>query len=156
MKRYISLLLLFALILPGCADKTAVPEVGDFTFVLPEGYSVTDKTDTNCSITRDEDGTVVGGIILTQLTEKTMDEKIPLHLDSVTGPEVINEYFSWNAESEGSPVKLVTHYMTDPETNVKEEFYRILFVKDGGVYDMWFDMKLIDIDEVKEIFYPLF
>ena len=121
---------------------------------LPDGYTITDISDTNCTIVKD--GNAVGGIILTQLTEKSMDEKIPLHLDSITGTEVINEYFSWDAESEGSPVKLVSHYMTDPETNVKEEFHRIIYVKDGGVYDMWFDTKMIDMDEIEEAFYPLF
>lgn len=121
---------------------------------LPDGYTITDISDTNCTIVKD--GNAVGGIILTQLTEMSMDEKIPLHLDSITGTEVINEYFSWDAESEGSPVKLVSHYMTDPETNVKEEFHRIIYVKDGGVYDMWFDTKMIDMEEIEEAFYPLF
>lgn len=155
MQKYISLLLFFSLILIGCTDN-AVPSVGDFAFDLPEGYSITNIEDINCSIARDEDGAVIGGIILTQLTEKRMDEKIPVHLDSVTGTEVINEYFAWSAELDGSPVKLVTHYVTDPNTNVKKEFYRIFFVRNGGVYDMWFDTSLIDVDAIEKDFYPLF
>lgn len=157
MKKVFSIVLALSclLVLFGCG-KTDVPSVttGDFTMALPDGYTITDISDTNCTIVKD--GNAVGGIILTQLTEMSMDEKIPLHLDSITGTEVINEYFSWDAESEGSPVKLVSHYMTDPETNVKEEFHRIIYVKDGGVYDMWFDTKMIDMEEIEEAFYPLF
>ena len=142
-------------ILFGCG-KAEVPTVttGDFSMTLPEGYTITDIGDTACTIQKD--GKAVGGIILTQLTEKTMEEKLPLHLDSLTGTDVINEYFSWDAESEGSPVKLVSHYVTDPVTKEKQEFYRILYVKDGGVYDLWFDTGSIDIDEIEEAFYPLF
>ena len=151
----IALALSCLFVLNGCG-KADVPSVttGDFTMELPNGYTITDMTDTECTIVKD--GIAVGGIILTQLTEKSMEEKLPLHLDSVTGTEVINEYFSWNAEAEGSPVKLVSHYVTDPKTDVKEESHRIIFIKDGGVYDMWFDTKLIDIDEIEEKFYPLF
>ena len=156
MKKYLLMLLLLALILTGCADQSAVPEAGNLTFDLPEGYSVADKTDMNCSIVRDEDRAEVGGIILTQLTEKNMSEQMLLHLDSVTGTGVINEYFSWKAESKGTPIMLVSHYMTDPDTMVREEFHRIVFVKEGSVYDMWFDTKLIGVDEIEEIFYPLF
>jgi len=151
----IALALACLFVLNGCG-KTDVSLVttGDFTMALPDGYTITDITDTQCTIVKD--GIAVGGIILTQLTEKSMSEKILLHLDSVTGTQVLNEYFSWNAEAEGSPIKLVSHYATDPETGVKEEFHRIIFVKDGGVYDMWFDTKLIDTDEIAEKFYPLF
>ena len=157
MKKILAILLalscLFVFVGCGKADVPAIT-TGDFSMVLPEGYTITDISDTECTIVKD--GNAVGGIILTQLTEKNMEEKLPLHLDTITGTEVINEYFSWNAESDGSPIKLVSHYITDPNTNVREEYYRIIFIKDGGVYDMWFDLKLVGLDEIEEKFYSLF
>lgn len=143
-------------VLAGCG-KEEIPTVttGDFRMEIPNGYTITDICDTKCTIMKGE--TEVGGIILTQLTEKNRNDKLPLYLDSVTGTNVINEYFSWDAVAEnGSAMQLVNHSVTDQQTKAKEEFHRILFVKDGGVYDMWFDTSLISYDEIQEAFYPLF
>ena len=155
-KVFIVMLVISCLLaLCGCckADVSTVT-VGDFALPLPDGYTITNISNIKCTIVKGD--VAIGGVILTPLTPKTMDEKLPLYLDSITGTEVINEYFCWDAEASGTPVKLVSHYVTDPETNTKEEFYRIIFVKDGGIYDMWFDTELIGIDEVEEYFYPLF
>jgi hypothetical protein len=73
MKKYLVLILLFMLILSGCSDKTIVPAAGDFSFDLPDGYSVTNTTDKNCSIVRDEDEVVVGGIEVTALKCKDVN-----------------------------------------------------------------------------------
>lgn len=166
MKRTVLIILAlsYLLILFGCSktedpNLTEAPNVttGDFTITPPAGYTIADISDMNCSIIRDEDGAVIGGIILTQLTEKSMEENLILHLNAITDAEYFSDYFSWNAESEGSPVKLVSHYVRDRKTNeLEEEFQRIIYVKDGGVYDMWFDTKLISMDEIEDSFYALF
>ena len=166
MKRTVLIILAlsYLLILFGCSktedpNLTEAPNVttGDFTITPPAGYTIADISDMDCSIIRNEDGAVVGGIILTQLTEKSMEENIRLHLNSITEPEFYSDYFSWNAESEGSPVKLVSHYVRDRKTDeLEEEFQRIIYVEDGDVYDMWFDTKLITMDEIEYSFYALF
>ena len=171
MKKTVSIILVLSclLVLLGCGqtessnvtdvpNTTVAPTVtkGDFTMEPPDGYTIADISDMDCSIIRNEDGAVVGGIILTQLTEKSMEENIRLHLNSITEPEFYSDYFSWNAESEGSPVKLVSHYVRDRKTNeLEEELQRIIYVEDGDVYDMWFDTKLISMDEI-DSFYALF
>lgn len=71
MKKILAIVLALSclLVLIGCC-KADVPSVttGDFTMTLPDGYTITDISDTKCTIVKD--GLAVGGIILTQLTEK--------------------------------------------------------------------------------------
>lgn len=74
---YFLALLLMATMLVGCGDKTVVPEKGDFSFSLPEGYSIASITDTQCDIIHDDSGTVIGGIAVTDLRLKDLkDENI--------------------------------------------------------------------------------
>ena len=42
--------------------------------------------------------------------------------------------------------------VTDPDTQQKQEYYRVFFVRKSGVYDMWFDLSLIEFDTVSEFF----
>ncbi len=42
--------------------------------------------------------------------------------------------------------------VTDPDTQQKQEYYRVFFVRKSGVYDMWFDLAQIDRDTVSEFF----
>ena len=58
--------LLTAMTLFGCS---APPEVGDFTFDLPEGFSMADITEKSCTIVNSEN-IQVGGINLTGLRAK--------------------------------------------------------------------------------------
>ena len=42
--------------------------------------------------------------------------------------------------------------VTDPDTQQKQEYYRVFFVRKSGVYDMWFDLAKIDRDAVSKFF----
>ena len=67
-----------AVILCGCAGRTVEPEKGDFSFDLPDGYAVSNVTDKNCSIVRQEDSTVVGGIEVTGLKRGDLKTAAPI------------------------------------------------------------------------------
>lgn len=69
-KRILILVVLLFLFLFGAYCTSSLPpSKGDFTFDLPESYSVSEITDKNCSVV-DANGTVIGGIILTDLRVK--------------------------------------------------------------------------------------
>lgn len=128
---------------------SAPPQKGDFSFELPAGYQVTEVTDTSCSII-DADGTAVGGIRLTGLRPRdirSMNTKADAYLNEVAYG---CEYLSWRGGSFLHPIQQMTVYVTDPETQEKQEYYRYLFVKDFGVYDLWFDRSLISSEAISE------
>lgn len=128
---------------------SAPPQKGDFSFELPAGYQVTEVTDTSCSII-DADGTAVGGIRLTGLRPRdirSMNTKADAYLNEVAYG---CEYLSWRGGSFLHPIQQMTVYVTDPETQEKQEFSRYLFVKDFGVYDLWFDCSLISPEAISE------
>ena len=147
------LLILTAVLLLGCQEQP-IPEKGDFTFSLPEGYSLSNITDKNCDILR-EDGTVVGGIILTEISQKDMKKDsdspaIPRYLDSVAGPENMSEYFCWLGDEPDYPTLYMSHYVTNLETKEKTEYKRLIFVRDGGVYDLWLDPQIMDENHISD------
>jgi len=129
---------------------SAPPQKGDFSFELPAGYQVTEVTDTSCSII-DADGTAVGGIRLTGLRPRDIrspsSRAFDVYMDEVAYG---CEYFSWLGGSFFHPHQHMGMYVTDPETQEKQEYYRYLFVKDFGVYDLWFDRSLISSEAISE------
>ncbi len=129
---------------------SAPPQKGDFSFELPAGYQVTEVTDTSCSII-DADGTAVGGIRLTGLRPRDIrspsSRAFDVYMDEVAYG---CEYFSWLGGSFFHPHQHMGIYVTDPETQEKQEYYRYLFVKDFGVYDLWFDRSLISSEAISE------
>ena len=129
---------------------SAPPQKGDFSFELPAGYQVTEVTDTSCSII-DADGTAVGGIRLTGLRPRDIrspsSRAFDVYMDEVA---YACEYFSWLGGSFFHPHQHMGMYVTDPETQEKQEYYRYLFVKDFGVYDLWFDRSLISSEAISE------
>lgn len=140
----ISVMLLLSLLISGCQTGNQPPEKGDFTCQLPEGFTIGDVTDKSCTILN-SDGAAVGGMILTELKIKDLTDE-----DSVALPQYLeaiaegSEYFSWTGGDAQHPVHYLTQYFTDPKTQVKREYYRIFFVKDSGVYDLWFDLERVD------------
>lgn len=147
---FVLLALLTAALLFGCA---APPEVGDFTFDLPEGFRMAQITEASCTIVNSQD-TQVGGINLTPLRVKDLRgdrDALYQYLNQVAWG---CEFFSWKGGDRSHPVKYMTLYVTDPETQQKQEFYRLFFVRKSGVYDMWFDLAKIDRETVSE-FYPI-
>lgn len=146
MKNYITLILLFMLILTGCSDKTVVPEVGDFSFDLPNGYSVANITDKNCSIVRDEDGVVVGGIEVTALKLKDVNgskgENVMLYLQNDFHMTNDIEYIAshWGKTHKIVEVSLKKH----ADDGQEEMFLHYFFEKDLGIYHCWLDTDEVD------------
>lgn len=144
----ITVVLLGAL-LTGYYFLSAPPQKGDFSFALPLGYQYDQITDTSCSIV-DADGTAVGGICLTGLRPRdirSMNTKADAYLNEVAYG---CEYLSWRGGSFLHPIQQIGMYVTNPETQEKQEYSRYLFVKDFGVYDLWLDCSLISPEAISE------
>lgn len=148
MKKIIAIFSLFALLLTGCADKTVVPEVGDFSFDLPEGYAIANITDKNCAIIRNEDGVIAGGIEITTLTLKDVNGNDSLNILLYLQNDFHNtnnvEYIAshWGKKHEIVSVNLKKH--TDEG---QEEMYKHLFFeKDKGIYHIWLYQDVVDSD----------
>lgn len=142
------LILLLSVMISGCHGEDSAPEKGDFSYDLPEGFTISDVTERDCAIV-DSDGVTVGGMILTDLKAKDLTDT-----DSVAMPQYLekiaegSEYFSWTGGDDAHPIWYLTQYFTDPDTQERKEYDRVFFVKDAGVYDMWFDMERIDEDTI--------
>lgn len=148
------ILVLGITIMAGCQNTPKSPKA-DFSFQIPDGYTILDATDTSCSIVSNE--TVVGGIILTQLNEKDLNSKphsddFYRYMDSVAGPDLISEYILMGT-GDKELIEVVNHMVTDPETDEVHNYQRLFFVRNSAIYDMWFDMEVMDENAVKK-FYP--
>ncbi len=152
MRKMITLVLsalLLSAIISGCGSK--MPEKGDFSFDLPEGFSVSDVTDQNCSIVHDEDGTAVGGIELTQLKRRDLKDS-----DTINAMKYVQHEFhktndiEFFASNWGDKHPIITINLTkyEDDSEEKHDFSHIFFEneKDSGVYHMWFDLAVIDSD----------
>lgn len=70
-----ALILVVTILLAGCAKSDPIPQKADFSFPLPEGYSLADETEEDCAIA-DKDGRAVGGFAVTKLRRRDLKEKI--------------------------------------------------------------------------------
>ena len=146
MKKTAAILLFFVLLLTGCVDKTVIPEVGDFSFDLPAGYSIADVTEKNCTIIRDEDNAVAGGMEVTTLTLKDVSgsksDNIMLYLQNDFHNTNNVEYITshWGEKHKIVSVNLKKH--TD---DGQEEMYtHLFFEKDLGIYHIWLYQDVVD------------
>ena len=145
--KWILAVLMLTLALSGCNSREKAPEAGDFSFELPEGFTISNVTDMTCTVL-DGDGTVVSTIRLTDITPSQLwddDGALPRYLNKVAYG---CEYFGWKGGDEAHPLHYITLYFPDPDTLERRESYRVLFVKDGSVYDMWLDRKKLDADTI--------
>lgn len=148
--RKVKLILVFlvlAMVISGCTSREKAPEAGDFSFELPEGFTISNVTDMTCTVL-DGEGTVVSTIRLTDITPSQLwddDGALPRYLNKVAYG---CEYFGWKGGDEAHPLHYITLYFPDPDTLERRESYRVLFVKDGGVYDMWLDKEKLDADTI--------
>ena len=145
--KWILAVLMLTLALSGCGSREKVPQVGDFSFELPEGFTISDVTDMTCTVL-DGEGAVVSTIRLTDITPSQLwddDGALPRYLNKVAYG---CEYFGWKGGDEAHPLHYITLYFPDPDTLERRESYRVLFVKDGGVYDMWLDREKLDAQTV--------
>ena len=76
LNKFACILLALLLVLPtGCSGKAAEVKQADFSFNLPEGYSLSDMTDESCNIVSDEGGAIIGGITVTSLKPKLLSNE---------------------------------------------------------------------------------
>jgi len=135
---------------PVAATNTAE---ASFDFSLLEGYEIADITDKSCSIV-DANGTAVGGFVLTGLTVgsvRDMERDMEVYLRNI---DESYEYITWPGGDIQHPPQNLSLYITIPGREEKKVYTRIFFVKDSGVYDMWFDCDLIDVEAISA-FYPI-
>ena len=146
-----------AVILCGCAGRTVEPEKGDFSFDLPDGYAVSNVTDKNCSIVRQEDSTVVGGIEVTGLKRGDLKNSgsnhIMLYLQNDFHKTNDIEFIAshWG---EKKPIVCVNLTRHEEDTEEKHGFSHTFFEKDSCVYHMWFDGNVMDL-ELESQFLPM-
>jgi len=144
------MMILLSVAMCGCHSDSSTK--GDFTFDLPDGFTISDVTDQHCVI-EDSSGTAVGGFVLTDLQAKDLRESN----SSALGRYLNNvawgcEFLSWHAGDYWHPIQLVSLSVTDPDTQERAEYERVLFVKDSSVYDMWFNKALIDEDMISAFY----
>ena len=146
---------LLLVVLTGCLGKDTEVKQADFSFNLPEGYSLSDVTDESCNIVSDEDGAVIGGITVTSLSPELLTNE-----DSTT--EIMtylqNEFHKTNNvefiafySGSGSPFVSINLTKIADDTGEKAHFRHIFFEKDAVVYHMWFDLDVVDQPTVDEI-----
>lgn len=135
------------ILVAGCGAKKEVSDVTpDFSFDLPEGYSIANISDTQCDILCGE--VKIGEIVFTTLNpsdiEDTGDKELHLYLNTYGPSPLICEYISMFWESHIS----VTMKITDPSTNAVENSQHHIFERKKAVYDLWINTDIID-DETR-------
>ena len=142
MKRLLLCCIVLILALTGCSDGTVIPEKGDFSYQVTEGYSIADVTDKSCAIVRDSDGQQVGGVELTTLRRKDLWQKNSknimayLHKDFHKAP--IGDFFMFNG-SKKDPVVSMNLNIQDQETQEVHSYSHRFFDQDSAVYHLWLD-----------------
>lgn len=150
----IVIILTLVLAVSGCGSREKVPEAGDFSFTLPRGFTISDVTEKSCAIV-DAEGTVVGGFLFTDLTPGELwDDDSDALFRYFNEVAYGCEYFGWKGGDKENPLRYVSLSFTEPETEKKRQTERVLFVSEGGVYDMWFDTERIGEGKISE-FYPI-
>lgn len=135
------------LLITGCSTQQ-VPDTGDFSFTLPDGYALTDITAQSCTAIRESDNQTIGGMELTALSKKDLNGKnteniIHYLLDDFHQTNDV-EYLSshW-----GKHHKIVIVHLDKPGNDGQEEhFSHIFFEKDSAVYHLWLDLNIVDYD----------
>lgn len=150
MKKILIIALLLVAMLAGCANDETVSKKGDFTFELPEGYSISNVKEESCSIVRDEDSTIVGNIEITELNLRDLQDSeirnIMLYLQNEFHKTNNIEFISshWGDENPAVSINLTKY---DEDTDEKYYFSHIFFGKDSCVYHMWFDIDVIEAEQ---------
>ena len=152
MRKYIAFLLISVLILTGCSTKASVPNIGDFSFDLPAGYSIANVTDLNCSIVWDEDGVHIGGIELTELTSKDVTGKDSDHvMQYLMDTFHMTKNIEYIATHWGSNQKILAVDLEKHTEDGDEELYgHYFFEKNQQIYHLWLDRSIVDPDAEKQ------
>lgn len=156
MKKLTALILL-ALLLAGCAAEGHEPATPDFAITLPEGYSLSPLSQTECAILRD--GETVGGLRLTELgsdLEKVEDDLLYRYIDSLAPAPLMAEFMAMYWDQEDLCYIGVTLKITDPEANTVQNHSHYLFLRSGGIYDLWLDDAILDEDAQDPVFRAIY
>ena len=150
--------ILFALLLVvllGCSGKDTDVKQADFSFNLPEGYSLSDVTDESCNIVSDEDNAIIGGITVTNLKPKLLSNEnstteIMTYLQNEFHKTNNVEFIALYGGKEKPSVTINLTKIAD-DTGEKSHFQHIFFEKGGIVYHLWLDMDVVDPEAADEI-----
>ena len=146
MKKIIFLVLVLVLMLCGCGNETPVLDSADFTFQMPDGYSVAYMEDFSCSILRDSDCVAVGGMEVVPLTRKNLTQKsntaILEYLQTTFHQTNDVEFIASNYNDKTFPVVAV-NMRVHREDETANMFSHYFFETDGLVYHLWVDTDLL-------------
>lgn len=152
MKKLLILCLLLTVLLCGCAEHPVAPVAGDFTFDLPEGYSIANITDKYCSIVTDMEEAVAGGIEVTVLNVKALTEKhakkIMQHLQEEFH-KTNNVEFITSHWGDDDPIVTV-HLRKHEDDGTQRMYYHIFFEEDSRVYHLWVDEDVTGEDNAND------
>ena len=152
MKKLFIFPLILVLVLSGCAEHPVAPAAVDFTFDLPEGYSIAEITDLNCTILRDADGAVCGGIEVTTLSPKSLTEKhaksIMQHLQEEFHKTNNIEFITSHCGEEHPAVTV--HLRKHEDDGSQKMYYHIFFEKESRVYHLWVDEDVAGEDDAND------
>ena len=146
MKKIIALGLILLLLLSGCGNETPVLDNADFSFPMPEGYSIGYAENLSCSILRDSDCVAVGGMEVVPLTRKDVTRK---------GSEKILEYLL-NSFHQTNNVEFIASRYNDRDFPVaainmrihrdngtSNQYTHYFFETDSLIYHLWLDMDVL-------------
>lgn len=157
MKKFYICLTLIAMTLGvccGCTKKAPPPSMKDYSLELPEGYNVAYPSEDRCDFVRDEDGTTVGGLLITQLRKRDLSSKGTSKIMKYLQEEIHktnNVEFIAFAGGGDEPKVGVTLTRNDDVTGEQRHFYHHFFEKEGYVYHLWFDKDVLSDEAEEEI-----
>ena len=149
MKKTIALMLVLILILSGCGSDTPLLDTANFSFPMPEGYSLTDTDGLGCHIRRSSDSMTVGGMEVVPLTRKDLtrksNEKILEYLQSSFHQTNNVEFIAFRYNDQNFPVVAIDMrvHREDGTANLYTHYF---FETDSLIYHLWLDMDVLDGD----------
>lgn len=157
MKKFCTIITLFAIILSvfaGCGKEKTPFEMPDFSFALPEGYSIEKVLDGRCLFVRDTDQKEVGGIEVTELRKNVLSNKgitkIMNYLQEEFHKTNNVEFFSFAGDAENPYVSI--HLTKNDDTYENQwHFHHVFFERDSFVYHAWCDEDVIENEISEEI-----
>ena len=157
MKRFCVVVSLLAIILftcCSCSSEDTISEMGDFSFELPEGYSVANMLENSRSLVYDKDSITVGGIEITQMRKRDLSDKgitkIMTYLQEELHKTNNVEFVAFVGGGE-NPYIGITLTKNSDMYEIKRCFHHIFFEKGSLVYHAWFDEDVIDTEIEEQI-----
>lgn len=146
MRKIITLGLILLLLLSACDNETPVLDNADFSFPMPEGYSIGYAENLCCSILRDSDCVSVGGMEVVPLTRKDLtrkgSEKILEYLQNSFHQTNNVEFIASRYNDQDFPVVAIDMrvHREDSTANLYTHYF---FETDSLIYHLWLDMDVL-------------